>query len=138
MKSLKLATSLVLATLCSTACAPDPLVGTWQGQTAGCGSAEHDDISVTVLVLEDRSVTVTSSLGIATSGDAVVCSGGSVALDEADTDLAFTSTTTCDGKEIERRFALTPSDALPDTQSGTIEVLVDGAPFGTCELTVTR
>lgn len=139
MMPLRVAAPLAFTALLSAACGPDPLVGTWHGQTSGCRSEENDGTGVTIVVLENRSTVVTTTLGVPLAeGEAVVCEGGTVHLDDADVELAFTALMNCNGQDVETTVALTADAATPDQQSGRIEVLVAGALVEECELTVTR
>lgn len=139
MKSLIALASLALvASACGTPETVDPVVGVWQGETAGCLDAANDGKDVVISVLENHTAAAVSVLGAsADEGEAITCSGGGATLAEDDARLRFTSAITCGDTAIELHLSLRPG-ADADTQTGPIAIIVDGAPFDLCELTVTR
>ncbi len=129
--------SCLLASL--TACAPT-VVGTWNGTTSGCANADDDGTDVTISVSStndtDRAALVTT-LGLAGLAGAAAClqDGGDVADATA---LAFSTTSTCDTDTVDYDVALVADADTADSQSGTIDVSINGGAASRCELTVTR
>jgi len=125
--------SCLLASL--TACAPT-VVGTWKGTTADCANADHDGTDVTISVISTNQAALVTTLGLDVT-ELVACESENGNVDDPSA-LTFSVNNSCNNDSVDYDVALVADADTVDSQSGTIDVSVNGGASSRCQLTVTR